>query len=131
MTCGDDNNLSHWCNDPLTDALMAKAAADFFDQPAQAQKDWQAVYKEAVEQAAVVPFGRSTGAYVVSQRASANFRSSWPTGALLDQIWVRRSRRLTVGEDDRVSGPVLEHAFFHVSPDDAAAFEDGSPRHDW
>lgn len=24
-----------------------------------------------------------------------------------------------------MSGPVLEHAFFHVSPDDAAAFEDG------
>jgi heme-degrading monooxygenase HmoA len=37
---------------------------------------------------------------------------------------VNRSRR-AIREDGAMSGPVLEHAVFHIAPDDSAAFEEG------
>ena len=74
------------------------------------------------------PSSRSPGAPArtssPSARAPTSGRHGRP-GRCSTRSGCGRSRRLTVGEDDRVSGPVLEHAFFHVSPDDAAAFEDG------
>ncbi len=71
------------------DTLANTALTTQGDNPAKAQTLWQQVFDELAVQSPVIPFATTSTAFLVSERANANYQSASLRGPLLDQMWAR------------------------------------------